>query len=87
MQTFDKVDFKKKLDAVHSWPSQYTFKFIVPTENLPGLRARLPIGLISERLSKNGRYTAVTIRSLMNSSEAVISVYEEVAQIEQVIAL
>jgi len=87
MTTFDKQSFQEKLDAIHQWPSHYTFKFIVPTEDRLVLQTMLPIGSISERASKNGRYTSITIRCWMSSSQAVMVVYEQVAQLKQVIAL
>ncbi|MFW7381848.1 MAG: DUF493 family protein [Oligoflexus sp.] len=87
MNSFDKQSFQDKLDATHSWPGHYTFKFIIPTDDREKLSALLPMGSISERLSKNGKYTSVSLRCVMSSSSAVMSVYEDVSQLEGVIAL
>lgn len=87
MTQFNRASFQQKLDAIHQWPTAYTFKFIVPTEDRNTLKAQLPTGIISERASRNGRYTSLTIRSQMQSSDAVMAVYEQVAKLDRIIAL
>lgn len=82
---FDKL--KVHLDAVHSWPSSYLFKFVIPEQRKSELMALMPTGLVQEKWSKNRNYVSVTLKTRMNSSDEVIHVYERAAQIEGLIAL
>jgi len=81
------ANFKKKLDEHYAWPSLYTFKFIMPTGKEAEVKNLFPNHNSKERLSKNGRYTSVTISMMMPSSDAVIEVYKATASIEGIIAL
>jgi hypothetical protein len=85
MGSFDQL--KAKLDAVHVWPSSYLFKFVVPHEQKGALLTLMPIGLIQERWSKNGRYVSVSLTTLMQSSDEVVAVYQRASAITGIIAL
>lgn len=79
--------FREKLDQHYAWPSLYVFKFIVPAGQEEALKKLFPKHIASEKRSKEGRYTSVTVQMMMPSSEAVVSVYQQAAVIEGLIAL
>ena len=87
---YDKL--KTQLYDTTSWPSAYLFKFIIETDQkkikhieriFSGLKSKLNFSL-----SKNGKYTSVSINVLMNSPEDIIDKYKQVSKnIEGVISL
>jgi uncharacterized protein len=79
--------FREKLDQHYAWPSLYMFKFIVPAGSEEAVKKLFPKHTPSEKHSKKGNYTSVTVQMMMPSSEAVVSVYERAASIEGLIAL
>lgn len=79
--------FKEKLDQHYAWPALYIFKFIVPKGKEGDVRKLFPLHDISERPSKNGNYTSLTIQMMMPSSESVIEVYQSASNIDGLIAL
>ena len=79
--------FQKKLDAYHSWPTLYVFKFIVPKGKEDELRQLFPLHTAAEKESKQGNYTSLTLQMMMPSADAVIDVYQKAAVIEGIIAL
>jgi len=81
------ASFREKLDQHYAWPSLYIFKFIVPKGKEEELRMMFPLHIPTEKESKNGNYTSLTIQMMMPSSEAVILVYQKAAAIEGIIAL
>ena len=83
---------KTQLYDTTSWPSDYLFKFIIKTDQKKIKHIeRIFIGLKSKlnfSLSKNGKYTSVSINVLMNTPEDIIDKYKEVSKnIEGVISL
>jgi putative lipoic acid-binding regulatory protein len=81
------TSFREKLDAVHSWPMMYIFKFIIPKGKEDDVRKLFPLHIATERESKNGNYTSLTIQMMMPSGEAVVEVYQKASAIEGIIAL
>lgn len=79
--------FREKLDQHYAWPTLYIFKFIVPKGKEQELRLLFPLHIATEKESKNGNYTSLTIQMMMPSSEAVILVYQKAAAVEGIIAL
>jgi putative lipoic acid-binding regulatory protein len=79
--------FREKLDQHYAWPSLYIFKFIVPTGREDEVKRLFPNNVTSEKHSEKGRYTSVTIQTMMPSGEAVISIYEQASTIKGLIAL
>ena len=83
---------KIQLYDTTSWPSEYLFKFIIETDQkktnhieriFSGLKSKLNFSL-----SKNGRYTSISINALMKTPEDIIDKYKEVSKnIEGVISL
>ena len=79
--------FREKLDRHYAWPSLYIFKFIVPTGQENEVKKLFPMHDTSEKQSKQGNYTSITVQMMMPSSEAVISIYEQASAIKGLIAL
>ncbi len=79
--------FREKLDQHYAWPSLYMFKFIVPTGKEEDVKRLFPKHTSSEKHSKEGKYTSVTVQMMMPSSDAVVNVYEQASAIEGIIAL
>jgi len=89
-------EFYKKLRAqlyeTTSWPSEYLYKFIVPTrleeiKKIEDLFDNLG-AVINTTESKNGKYTSVSVNVLMEDPDAVILKYKEVAiEVKGVISL
>ena len=79
--------FGEKLDQHYAWPSLYIFKFIVPKGKEDDLKKLFPLHTTTEKQSKNGNYSSITIQMMMPSSKAVIEIYHQAAAIEGLIAL
>ncbi len=79
--------FREQLDRHYAWPALYTFKFIVPKGKEQEVKALFQKHTSTEKPSKNGNYTSVTLKMMMPSSDAVIEIYQTAAQIEGIIAL
>jgi putative lipoic acid-binding regulatory protein len=92
----DPDEFYKKLKnhlfETASWPSEYLYKFIVPT-NIEKIKTIEDLfdnlgAVIHTTESKNGTYTSVSINVQMEDPDAVILKYKEVAlHVEGVISL
>lgn len=80
-------DFQELLDDQNEWPTEYVFKFIVPSSGLDDVKQALGAEEVTTRESSRGRYVSVTARMHMDSSEAVVDVYRSVRGIEGVISL
>lgn len=81
--------FKDLLEETYDWPAEYAFKFIVPTEQLSFLKeilSRYP-AQISERASRKGNYTSVTVKMKRKAPEEVVLVYQEVACVKGIVSL
>lgn len=79
--------FREKLDEHYAWPALYIYKFIVPTGQEDLVKKLFPLNAATEKLSKQGNYTSVTIQVMMHSSDAVIEMYLKAAEIEGIVAL
>ena len=83
---------KKQLQDTAMWPSEYLYKFIVPTQEdkiqqIEDIFDNLG-AVIETKQSKNGKYTSVSINVRMKNPDAVIEKYKEVAEkVEGVISL
>lgn len=83
---------REQLYETTNWPSEYLYKFIVPTnkekiKTIEDLFDNLG-AVIHTTESKNGKYTSVSINVQMKDPDAVISKYKEVAhRVEGVISL
>lgn len=74
-----------------TWPSNYLYKFIVPTDekrigqittifNMAG-------AVIESKKSKKGTYTSISVTVHLNNPDEVIAKYKEVSSVEGVISL
>jgi putative lipoic acid-binding regulatory protein len=77
---------KELLDDQSEWPTIFVFKLIVPRTSLDALKALVGSDL-EIRPSRGGKYLGVTLKRLVDSSDAVIEVYESVSRIDGLIAL
>ncbi|MFZ0490275.1 MAG: DUF493 family protein [Salegentibacter sp.] len=87
---YDKL--KSQLQDTSLWPSEYLYKFIVPSST--GRVSEIEkifdnLGaVITTKKSKKGKYTSVSINVRMRNPDAVIEKYKEVAEnVEGVISL
>lgn len=83
---------KNQLAETSSWPSEYLYKFIVPSSNhkIAEIEAIFDNmgAVIHTKSSAKGKYTSVSINVRMKNPEAVIEKYQEVgAKVEGVISL
>ena len=76
-----------RLDEVHRWPSQFTYKFIMPQEVVPSFVPILGDRPYTTRQSNRGNYTSITVEVEAQSSEQVVELYVAASRIEKVIAL
>ena len=79
--------FKKSLDVEYNFPSKYNFKFIVATKEKNKVIDLLPKAKIAEKKSRNGKYTSLTMTSLMKNSSEILYIYEKASKIKGVISL
>ncbi|TRO66614.1 DUF493 family protein [Christiangramia sabulilitoris] len=83
---------KKQLQDTAMWPSEYLYKFIVPTKGdqvgqVQDIFDNMG-AVIENKQSKKGKYTSVSINVRMKNPDAVIEKYKEVAEkVEGVISL
>lgn len=83
--------FKKKLENVYEFPTYYVFKFVVPSDE--SIIARLHTIFekenpsISNRESRTGKYTSLTIKVFVNDANDIVHYYKEVSNIEKVVML
>lgn len=82
---------KEQLAENNSWPSNYLYKFIVPTTSGKDKEIHKIFdntgAVIESKKSKNGKYTSVSITVNMKTPDAVIQKYKEVGKIKGVISL
>jgi len=83
----DYSKFIEKLEDQHEWPSEYMFKFIVPSEAEEAIRKIFKGQRVQSRESSKGKYTSLTVTMLIYSTDQVIEIYELAHQVEGVIAL
>ena len=85
------VRLKEELSNTSLWPSEYLYKFIVPSElnKISEIEnAFNDMGaVIKTHQSKTGKYTSVSVNVRMNNPEAVIEKYIQVSGIEGIISL
>lgn len=82
---------KEQLSDTSIWPSEYLFKFIVPSDKEKILAIQDIFNntgaVIQTKESRNGKYTSISINVRMKNPDAVIIKYKEVALVEGVISL
>ncbi len=80
-----------ELDESNTWPAEYLYKFIVPSDREKIERVERAFddmgAVIDTRQSKTGKYTSISVNVPMHSAEHVISKYKHVSDIEGIISL
>lgn len=82
---------RDELNSTSTWPSEYLYKFIVPTdakkiEEVENAFDNLG-AVIQTTQSKTAKYTSISINVMMETPESVIEKYVEVSTIEGIISL
>ena len=82
---------KEQLEKVHTWPTKYLFKFIIPASLEKFAEVERVFdgtdALISTRDSSKGTYSSVTVKVTMKDPDDVIKRYKEVSKVEGIISL
>jgi len=82
---------KDELLNTSLWPSIYLYKFVVPTdaEKIERIFSSYDNmgAVIDTKLSKNGKYTSVSVRVRMENPDTVIQKYVELSDIEGLLSL
>jgi hypothetical protein len=82
---------RTELNNSNTWPAEYLFKFIVPTNT-----EKIEIvenafnnmgAVINTKHSKTGKYTSVSIDVQMTNAQKIIDKYLELSTIEGIISL
>ena len=96
MKNQEKADeFYKRLkeELVNStlWPSDYLYKFIVPSDKAKIVQIEKIFdntgAVIQTKRSSNGKYTSLSVTVNLKNPDEVIAKYKEVGQVEGVISL
>ncbi len=82
---------KEELSNSTLWPSEYLYKFIMPSDlhNIAKVEAEFnDMGaVISTQQSKTGKFTSVSVSVTMANPQSVIDKYVAVSSIEGIISL
>ena len=85
------VRLREELANTSLWPSEYLYKFIVPSDLKKILEIESTFNnmgaVIKTSHSKTGKYTSVSVNVRMKNPESVIEKYIEVSSIEGIISL
>ncbi|MFA5557755.1 MAG: DUF493 family protein [Flavobacteriaceae bacterium] len=82
---------KVELTNTSLWPTEYLYKFVVPTDTEKIKRVENIFdnmgAVIKTNHSKTGKYTSISINVKMKNPDAVIEKYIEVSEIEGIISI
>ena len=82
---------KEELFQNTPWPSDYLYKFIIPTDTDKIDRIHKIFdntgAVIESKQSRKGKYTSISVTVNLANPDEVISKYKEVGKIEGVISL
>lgn len=82
---------KVELDMSNTWPAEYLFKFIVPTENDNVKRVEDAFdcmgAILKTTKSKTGKFTSISVDVTMKDAQEIIDKYIEVSTIKGIISL
>ncbi len=85
------VRLKAELDNSNTWPAEYLYKFIVPTdkEKIDKVESAFnDMGaVIQKTASKNGKFTSVSVNVVMQSAQQIVDKYLAVSTVEGIISL
>jgi len=82
---------KGRLEETSSWPSDFLYKFIVPTDRdkidqINKVFDNMGAVIVSKQ-SRKGKYTSISVTVNLKNPDEVIQKYKEVGLIEGVISL
>ena len=80
-------DFKIQLENHYEFPAEYLFKFIVPKSQADELKSLFPVGKISVKRSRTGKYVSVSCKMNMQTSSQIIDIYKKAYLINGIISL
>jgi hypothetical protein len=82
---------KVELDMSNTWPAEYLFKFIVPTDAAKIQKVEEAFdcmgAVIKTTKSRTGKFTSISIDVQMKDSQEIIDKYQEVSTVEGIISL
>lgn len=82
---------KSQLAENDKWPTDYLYKFIVPTDENKIKQIEKIFNntgaVIDSKQSKKGKYTSLSVTVHLESPDAVIEKYKQVGAVEGVISL
>lgn len=85
------IRLKEELTNTSSWPSEYLYKFIVPSDKQKVDSVEDAFNnmgaVIKSQKSKTGKYTSISISVRMKDPDQVIEKYIEMSSIEGIISL
>ncbi|WP_165396089.1 DUF493 family protein [Flavobacterium sp. J27] len=85
------IRLKEELANTSIWPTEYLFKFIVPSDVEKVEKVENAFNemgaVINTTQSKTGKYTSVSISVQMSSPQSVIDKYQELSVVEGIISL
>jgi uncharacterized protein len=80
-----------ELDNSTTWPSEYLFKFIVPSvgDNVERVQKAFDCmgAVIKTTKSKTGKFTSISVDVTVKDSQEIIDKYQEVATIKGIVSL
>ncbi len=83
-------NLRERLNEVHTWPSIYMFKFVLPNDDERVQQLRGIFGESAEfktRLSAKGNYISLTVRAMMLDADSIFDAYRSASSVKEVIAL
>jgi putative lipoic acid-binding regulatory protein len=82
---------KTELNNSNTWPAEYLFKFIVPTDQEKIEKVENAFdsmgAVIETKHSKTGKYTSISIDVQMPNAQQIIDKYLELSTIKGIISL
>ena len=82
---------KEELINSTMWPSEYLFKFIVPTSEENILKVEDAFNcmgaVIKTTKSKTGKFTSISVDITAQDSQEIIDKYQELSTIEGIVSL
>ncbi len=85
--SFNEEKFRLILENEYDWPSHYTFKFIVPTDQVEEMKNIFKDHDPKLRPSRKGNYTSVTYQIEIKETQEVIDFYIHASKIKGCISL
>lgn len=84
------VRLRESLSTASIWPTEYLYKFIIPTEiekiNFVENVFNNMGAVIVTKKSKTGKFTSVSVNVMMENPDKVVEKYLEVASVEGIIS-